>query len=98
MVERIATSMASLVKKQFAAKEMREHDTSSKNTNFDNRSKPVSSVYVLTYINGRKLNLYGSIPIRMSAATSNSLDTLSHQFLRTPNGEDLNAEMLKCIS
>lgn len=89
-----------LVKQQRGAKDMREQDTSSSNASWNKKTKSLSNVFVKTYLLCKKLNLYGPGPVNIadSGAAAPSSNEISSHFLQMPNGEDLNGEMLKCIT
>jgi len=90
-----------IIKKQRGAKDLHKQDTSSSNTLWNNRTKELSNVYVKTYLLCKKLNLYGPGPVNIAAAGDSMLPETSNNasnLLQMPTGENLNVEMLKCVS
>jgi hypothetical protein len=95
--------MPNLVQKRRGAKETLGHDeTRSDYIAWNDHERPISSVFVQTYIAYKKINLYGEGPIKISKrnVTENHSeeDGASYQLFQTPDGDELNEEMLRCIS
>jgi len=98
-----ALGMQDHLEKRRGAKELHEHDeTRSNDVSWNDHERPISHVFVQTYLACKKINLYGEGPMHFKKTTANSdqseENTESDQLLQTPAGEKLNEEMLKCIS
>jgi hypothetical protein len=95
--------MPNLVQKRLGPKETLGHDEiHSDYIAWNDHERPISSAFVPNYIACKKINLYGEGPIKIHkrSLTENQSeeDGASYQLFQTPDGYELNEEMLRCIS
>ncbi len=101
-VQKVVNNIPSLIQARRGAIDMLDDTKNIEDTAWNDRSRPLSIVYVQTYNHCRKINLWGKGPIKISDKSSDvsseSVNNGSCMVLKTPNGAELNASMLKGFS